>query len=55
MQERDIKTSHLAAQELIAEPQHRHDLQEVCGLQRVLEVPHVQADFGRVDEVYDVL
>lgn len=47
--------SHLTAQELVTEPQDRHDLQEVGGLQCILEITHVQADFGCVNEVYDVL
>lgn len=47
--------SHLTAQKLITEAQDRHDLQEVCSLQRVLEITHVQADFGCVNEVNNVL
>lgn len=43
------------AQKLITEPQDRHDLQEVCSLQRILEITQVQADFGCVNEVYNVL
>lgn len=46
---------HLAAQQLVAEPQNRHDLQKVGRLQRVLEITHVQADFGSVNEIDDVL
>lgn len=49
------KFPHLTAQKLITEAQDRHDLQEVCGLQRVLEITHVEADFGCVNEVYNVL
>lgn len=49
------KFSHLTAQQLITESQDGHDLQEVRSLQRVLEIPHVEADFGCVNEVYYVL
>lgn len=47
--------THLTAQQLVAEAENRHDLQEVGGLQRVLQVAHVQDDFGRVDELNDAL
>lgn len=43
------------AQKLITKPQDRHDLQEVCSLQRILEITQVKADFGCVNEVYNVL
>lgn len=51
----ETQAPHLAAQKLITEPQDRHDLQEVCSLQCVLEITHVEADFGSVNEVYNVL
>ena len=46
---------YLAAQQLVAETQHGHDLQEVGCLQCVLQVGHVQVDPGGVDEVDNVL
>lgn len=49
------KKPHLVAQQLVAELQNRHDLQKVGGLKRILEITHIQPDFGSVNKIDDVL
>lgn len=48
-------TPHPRDKEHFAEVQHGEDLEEAGGLQRVLQVLHVERQLGRVDEVNDLL